>query len=84
MVCTGHGPAAAELHKTGQGYFWGSGLFLLMISGGVFRQTSNRGGDFFFCSKRSHGNPFFDHQVGYREIGVDGIGSIKHSGSTSG
>jgi hypothetical protein len=55
-----------------------------MISGGLFRQTSNRGGDFFFCSKRSHGNPFFDHRVGYREIGVDGIGSIKHSGSTRG
>jgi hypothetical protein len=28
------------------------------------------GGDFFFCSKCSHGNPFFDDGLGYREIGV--------------
>jgi hypothetical protein len=28
------------------------------------------GGDFFFGSKRSHGNPFFDDRVEYREIGV--------------
>ena len=28
------------------------------------------GDDFFFCSKCSHGNPFFDDGVGYRQIGV--------------
>jgi hypothetical protein len=28
------------------------------------------GGDIFFCSKRSHGNPFLDRRIGYRKIGV--------------
>jgi hypothetical protein len=39
-----------------------------------------RGGDFFFGSKRSHENPFFDHRFGVREIGVLRIGVAPNSG----
>jgi hypothetical protein len=51
------------------------GLFFSIISGGLFGKPPidgllRLGGDFFFCSKRSHRKSILRHSVGYGEIGV--------------
>ena len=46
----------------------GGSSLLSTISVGFYRPKSNRReawGDFFFCSRRSHRNPFFDDRVRY-------------------